>query len=206
MSVPNNCLTKGHAAPGGSNGHHTHDRLIVFTGGPGSGKSTLIDALEQQGYARSQEAGRAIIQDQIAIDGPALPWRDRQAFAEAMLGWELRSYRLAQRHPGPVLFDRGVPDVIGYLRLCELPVPDHLFRAAAAFRYRPQVFIAPPWPAIYRQDAERKQTLDEAERTFDAVAQAYRDCNYALIELPRADVAARARFVIEHIGGPGAIT
>lgn len=202
MSASNTNLTEPDAAARGAD---NTDRLIVFTGGPGSGKSTLIDALEQHGHARSEEAGRAIIQDQIAIDGPALPWRDRQAFAEAMLGWELRSYRLAQRHPGPVLFDRGVPDVIGYLRLCELPVPDHLLRAAAAFRYRQQVFIAPPWPEIYRQDAERKQSLDEAQRTCHAVAQAYRDCGYTLIELPRADVAARVRFVIERIGTARAI-
>ncbi|WP_456281329.1 AAA family ATPase [Cupriavidus sp. JZ107] len=190
-------LTGRHAAARGTD---NTARLIVFTGGPGSGKSTLIDALEQQGYARSEEAGRGIIQDQVAIDGPALPWRDRQAFAEAMLGWELRSYRMGQRQAGPVLFDRGVPDVIGYLRLCELPVPKHLLRAAVAFRYRQQVFIAPPWPEIYRQDAERKQSLDEAERTFDAVAQAYRDCGYTLIELPRADVATRVRFVLDSIG------
>jgi predicted ATPase len=37
--------------------------LFVITGGPGSGKSTLIDALERAGFARSIEAGRAIIQD-----------------------------------------------------------------------------------------------------------------------------------------------
>jgi len=202
MSAQDMGLTGRHAAARGTD---NTARLIVFTGGPGSGKSTLIDALEQQGYARSEEAGRGIIQDQAAIDGPALPWRDRQAFAEAMLGWELRSYRMGQRHAGPVLFDRGVPDVIGYLRLCELPVPEHLLRAAATFRYRQQVFIAPPWPEIYRQDAERKQSLDEAERTFDAVAQAYRDCGYALVELPRADVAARVRFVIEQIGAAHAI-
>ncbi|WP_422650849.1 AAA family ATPase [Cupriavidus sp. H18C1] len=202
MSAPSFNETQHHAAAGVA-GHI--DRLIVFTGGPGSGKSTLIDALERQGYARSEEAGRGIIQDQVAIDGPALPWRDRKAFAEAMLGWELRSYRLAQRHSGPVLFDRGVPDVIGYLRLCELPVPDHLLRAAATFRYRQQVFIAPPWPEIYRQDAERKQSLDEAERTCHAVAQAYRDCGYTLIELPRVDVAARVRFVTERIGAARAV-
>lgn len=196
MSAPSFNQTEHHAAAGVA-GHI--DRLIVFTGGPGSGKSTLIDALEQLGHARSEEAGRGIIQDQVAIDGPALPWRDRQVFAEAMLGWELRSYRLAQRHTGPVLFDRGVPDVIGYLRLCELPVPDHLLRAAATFRYRQQVFIAPPWPEIYRQDAERKQSLDEAERTYHSVAQAYRDCGYTLIELPRVDVAARVRFVLDNI-------
>lgn len=92
-------------------------RFMVLTGGPGSGKSTLIDALQNAGYARSMEAGRGVIQDQIAIDGQALPWRDQVAFAELMLSWEMRSYHIAKHASGPVFFDRGVPDVVGYLRL-----------------------------------------------------------------------------------------
>ena len=106
-------------------------RLFVVTGGPGSGKTTLIDALAQAGCARSIEAGRGVIQDQVAIGGPALPWRDPQAFAELMLCWEMRSYHLAQEQAGPVFFDRGVPDVIGYLRMLGLPVPHHMEEAAA---------------------------------------------------------------------------
>ena len=66
-------------------------RLFVVTGGPGSGKTTLIDALAQGGCARSIEAGRGVIQDQVTIGGHALPWRDPQAFAELMLCWEMRS-------------------------------------------------------------------------------------------------------------------
>lgn len=171
-------------------------RLIAFTGGPGSGKTTLLDALAQRGLVRSEEAGRAVIRDQLAIDGPALPWRDPAVFAEHMLGFELRSHRLGSALPGPVLFDRGVPDVIGYLRLCGLPVPDHLWRAARRFRYRREVFIAPFWRDIYRTDAERMQTIEEAERTCEAVAQAWRECGYSLVELPLAGVAERVEFVM----------
>jgi len=77
------------------------DRLNVITGGPGSGKSTLFDALAKQGIHSMPEAGRAIIQDQVAIGGEALPWSDRRAFAELMLGWEIRSYRAALRLSAP---------------------------------------------------------------------------------------------------------
>jgi len=66
------------------------DRFFVLTGGPGWGKSTLLDALENAGYARSVEAGRGIIPDQMAIGGRALPWEDPLAFAELMLSWEMR--------------------------------------------------------------------------------------------------------------------
>ncbi|MGS0895607.1 AAA family ATPase [Burkholderia stagnalis] len=172
-------------------------RFFVVTGGPGSGKSTLLDALEHAGFARSQEAGRGVIRDQAAIGGHALPWRDPAAFAELMLSWEMRSYHLARQALGPVLFDRGVPDVIGYLRLTGLAVPVHADAAARRFRYHRRVFIAPPWPDIYARDAERRQDFDEAARTYDAMVDCYTSYGYRLVELPRASVAARVRFVLD---------
>ena len=69
------------------------DRLFVITGGPGSGKSTLLDGLAEHGICTMPEAGRAIIQDQVAIGGEALPWSDRLAFAE--LGRLLKKHRAA---------------------------------------------------------------------------------------------------------------
>ncbi|MFZ5783039.1 MAG: AAA family ATPase [Pseudomonadota bacterium] len=178
----------------------TIQRFHVVTGGPGSGKSTLIDALGKAGHAGTVEAGRAIIQDQTLIGGPALPWKDPAAFAEMMLSWEMRSYRLAETSSGPVFFDRGIPDVIGYLRLVGLPVPAHLLRAAEHFRYNGLVFVAPPWPAIFVNDEERRQSLPEAERTCRSVTAAYADCGYRLVDLPLAPVAARLRFVLEAVG------
>jgi predicted ATPase len=180
----------------------THDpsQLFVVSGGPGAGKTTLIDALERAGYARTIEAGRGVIQDQVAIGGRALPWIDPQAFAELMLCWEMRSYRIASALTGPVLCDRGVLDVVGYLRLMGLKVPDHMERAARQLRYDRRVFIAEPWPAIFTQDAERKQTLAEAEESYRAAISTYRDYDYELVMLPRASVAERVRFVRAIVG------
>ncbi len=47
------------------------NHMFVITGGPGSGKSSLIDALAATGIGHMPEAGRAIIQDQTRINGPA---------------------------------------------------------------------------------------------------------------------------------------
>jgi predicted ATPase len=178
------------------------DRFFIVTGGPGSGKSALIDALEQRGYACSVEAGRGIIQDQMAIGGEALPWSDRMLFAELMLSWEMRSYRMVQNSPGSVFFDRGVIDVLGYLRLVGLPIPEHMHKAAGTFRYHRRALIAPPWQEIFHQDRERKQDFEEAVRTYDAMVTTYDAYGYELIELPRASLEDRVRFVLHEIVGP----
>ncbi|CDX13077.1 conserved hypothetical protein [Mesorhizobium sp. ORS 3324] len=177
-------------------------RFFVLTGGPGSGKTTLIETLKSAGFATAPEAGRGIIRDQMAIGGPALPLLDPALFAELMLSWELRSWHAAQGEPAPVFFDRGVPDTIGYLRLCGLPVPDHIRSAATTFRYARHVFIAPPWPEIFVQDEERRQTLDRAERTFQSVTSAYAELGYELVLLPLVPVEERVCFILDAAGLP----
>lgn len=175
-------------------------RFFVVTGGPGSGKSSLIDKLQRHGYAACTEAGRGIIQDQVVIGGSALPWSDPMLFAELMLSWDMRSYHIAQPAAGPVFFDRGVPDVLGYLRLSGLQAPQHMERAAAVFRYNRRVFIAPPWQDIFQQDSERKQDFEEAVRTYEALVASYTTYAYELVEIPRVSVEERARFVLESLG------
>ncbi len=179
------------------------ERFFVLTGGPGSGKSAIIEALHRAGYACSVEAGRGVIQDQVSIGGPALPWHDPVLFAELMLSWDLRSYGIATRAAGPVFFDRGVVDALGYLRLLGRPVPRHVTAAVETFRYNRRVFIAPPWEEIYRRDGERKQDFAEAVRTCQAMVAAYSESNYELIEIPLGPVDQRAQFVLETIGKTG---
>jgi len=180
-----------------------YDRFYVVTGGPGSGKTSLIEALRLHGLCCATEAGRGVIQDQVKIEGRALPWRDPLLFAELMLSWDMRSYAMALESTVPVIFDRGIPDVLGYLRLVGSPVPQHILNAARIFRYSPIVFIAPPSREIFRQDSERKQDFDEAVRTYDALAKTYAGLNYRLVELPLVSIDERLQFVLDYIQ-PGA--
>ncbi|HIP79651.1 MAG TPA: ATPase, partial [Kiloniellaceae bacterium] len=152
--------------------------------------------LRAAGHRSSAEAGRAIIRQQMEIDGPALPWRDRALYAELMLSWELRAMEAQKDGPDPVFFDRGLPDIVGYLRLEGLPVPEHILRAAQDRRYARQIFLFPPWPEIFTGDAERKQTAEVAAATCRVMAETYSELGYELIEVPRAGVAERARFIL----------
>ncbi|HEY9472786.1 MAG TPA: AAA family ATPase [Mycobacteriales bacterium] len=187
-------------------GRSPAQRFVVITGGPGSGKSTLIDALCDAGHPVVGEAGRTIIQHQSAIGGHALPWLDPELYAEMILSWEIRSYHQAMREPGVVSFDRGVTDVVGSYLLLGRPVPAHVMTAAETFRYHRRVFVAPPWPEIYRNDRERRQDHDEAVRTHDAMVRAYIQLGYELVTLPRTDVRTRVEFVLRHAQFSGAPT
>jgi predicted ATPase len=152
--------------------------------------------MTRRGFRTMPEAGRAIIQDQVRIGGPALPWADRAIFAELMLGWELRSYHEALASGAPVLMDRGIPDAVGYLTLCGLPAPAHVEAAAKIHPYNKRVFLAPYWDDIFTQDAERKQDRKEAEATGRVMAEICSGLGYRIVELPLVGIEQRADFLM----------
>jgi predicted ATPase len=169
-------------------------RCFVITGGPGMGKTTLINALQEAGYPAIPESGRSIIKQQVATGGTALPWLNAIAFANAMWKADFQRY-MDHNNAAITFFDRGFPDVIGYLRLCRLPAPGFMLTTARAIRYNPKVFITPPWEAIYRADEERKQPFAEAVETYHQMKSLYRELDYETIEIPLATVEERVAFV-----------
>jgi predicted ATPase len=112
---------------------------------------------------------------------------------------------MSRAQAGAVFFDRGVPDVIGYLRLMGLPIPAHMERAAETFRYSRRVFVSPPWREIFKQDSERKQSYEEAEGTYEAMVATYAGYGYELAMVPRLPLGQRVQFVIENVGTTGAV-
>ncbi|MEN3931493.1 AAA family ATPase [Microvirga sp. W0021] len=175
------------------------NNLFILTGGPGSGKTTLINALENRGFQISEETGRRIIKEQVANNGTALPWEDKAAFAGQMLKYEIENYKLFASSQSPVFFDRGILDVIGYAELEGLSVSQDMQSAAQNHRYNQLVFILPPWQEIYENDAERKQNFEIAEATYKAMLSVYTRYGYRLLEIPRRPIEERVRFILEHI-------
>ncbi|QDH33432.1 AAA family ATPase [Porphyrobacter sp. YT40] len=167
-------------------------RHLVLTGAPGAGKTALLEAAAASGMATSPEVARALLQQP---GGMALRENDPLGFALTMLEGHLAEYRRFADHPGPVLFDRGFPDVVGFLEMANLPIPEAVESACRTLRYDGPIFRAPAWPAIYRQDAERIQDFAEAVASDRAVSAAWRRYGYSVVDLPLASVADRLAFI-----------
>jgi predicted ATPase len=113
-----------------------------------------------------------------------------------MLERSIASYRKHIGADSIIFFDRGIPDTLCYARLTGLTLEDEILAACSMYRYAQQIFLAPPWREIYAIDAERKQTYDEAVRTYELMVEAYEDCGYQVVEIPRTDPAQRANFIV----------
>lgn len=171
-------------------------RCAVLTGAPGAGKSTLLDAAAAAGLATSPEVARELLQ---APGGMELRASDPLGFAEAMLEAHAREFERHANTAVPVLFDRGFPDVVGFLDVSGLSVPKAVDQACRRLRYAGPILRAPAWRDIYRQDAQRIQTWQQAVASDEAVTAAWRRYGYEPIDLPLADVAERLRFLQERL-------
>ena len=68
-------------------------------------------------------------------------------------------------------------------------------RAMAARPYHQTVFLAPPWEALFANDAERRHSFEDAVAEHDRLGPAYAELGYRVVPLPKTGVAERVAFV-----------
>jgi predicted ATPase len=170
------------------------NRFVVISGCSGGGKSTLLTELCGRGYAVVEEPGRRIVRQEIEHRGAALPWLDPAAFLRRVVELSLADRLSARLREGWVFFDRGLVDAAAGLQ--DLTGEAALATLRHTHRYHHRVFLAPPWPEIYRTDDERRHDLDTAVAEYLRLLKVYPSLGYEVILLPKAAVAERADFVL----------
>lgn len=202
-SAPRQChLTGGHAIPKTSNNPLKtpifHPRFVLITGCSGGGKSTLLEELRRRGHPVVEEPGRRIVRDQLETGGSALPWQDETAFARLAIETAISDRdAVSKSTEGWVFFDRGLIDAASALEA--ITGEPALAPLNARHPYCRQVFLAPPWPEIYDQDAERRHGLSAAMGEYERLERQLPGLGYDVVLLPKASVAERADFVLNSL-------
>jgi len=173
--------------------------FFIFTGGPGAGKTSVLDELSAMGYQAVEEVARKIIKEQNQTGGNATHDGDQQAFCELMLAAAVQDYKDLIESSRVFFFDRGVPGLAGYSTMTAGQVSAAVQEASSQYRYNPIVFCFPPWEEIYQNDAERQQDFAEAVRTYRVLKQAHEDLGYVTVEVPKVSVAERVQFILSYV-------
>jgi len=171
-------------------------KRVLIIGGPGTGKSTLITALEEKGYVCFHEISREVTAaaqkkgiEQLFLTQPLL-------FSELLLKGRIQQFKDAEPLTTAFAFyDRGIPDVAAYMDYTGDAYPD-MFRDACKAHVYDIAFILAPWKEIYEQDNERYESFEQAETIQKYLTAAYESYGYQLINVPFGTVAERVSFIL----------
>lgn len=172
-------------------------KMIIITGGPGSGKSSLIAQLSKMGFATVAEASRILIKQESKKPDGMLPWRDMAGFARLCQQSMLEDFIRNTGKESLVFFDRALPDIVAYLQLWGLTVEQSLHDLIVTHRYYHLVFWCGPWPDIYVNDPERPQSYQVAERLGLKIKKVYENYGYEVLEVPKTRVKERVKYIVE---------
>jgi predicted ATPase len=171
-------------------------RLYIITGGPGSGKTTLMQELEnRKKYMIVKESAKDVILEQQA-KGIEEPWLELD-FQEKVTELQLKRETALPAGNGIVFLDRGLPDGLAYCKFRNQKVPRNLYLAMKACDYE-KVFFLEPLPN-YEKSSFRVENEEDAKTIADLIKQTYTQLGYEIIDVPVMDVAKRADFVLQHL-------
>ena len=173
--------------------------IIVLTGGPGTGKTTIIDALIEQGYACFPEISRHVILEakkqgieQLFLEKPLL-------FSELLLEGRRKQYQQAIAEQAEIVFmDRGIPDILAYMHYIGDSYPAFFEQACKEYNYS-KIFVLPPWEDIYESDEARYENFEQAKLIFNHLLETYQKYGYELVEVPRGTVEERIEYILSQL-------
>ena len=175
--------------------------IIVIIGGPGTGKSTIIDGLVAKGFCCYPEISRQVTLEakqqgieQLFLENPLL-------FSELLLEGRKKQFKSALEETHKVVFiDRGIPDVLAYMHYIGDSYPTHFDLACRENLYT-KIFILPPWEEIYVSDEARYENFEQAELIHEHLTETYQNYGYELVEVPKDTLDNRILFILDEISG-----
>jgi len=173
-------------------------KKVVITGGPGTGKTAVINHLKSQGYFCLAEISREVILeaqqqgiDQLFLTDPIL-------FSQKLLEGRIAQYQQVEKVSKTIFFDRGIPDTVAYMDYFNTQYPEHFIQACHNHPYD-MIFLLPPWEEIYCSDNERYESFEQAVEIHKALKETYLNYGYTPIEVPFDTVANRVNYINSHL-------
>ncbi len=181
-------------------------KRIVITGGPGTGKTSVIDALKENDFYCYDEIIRAMTlaatkntNPEVHISNPIDFVSDPKQFNTDLINGRVANFNAAELLVRDFcFFDRGIPDVLAYMDFFNQTY-DTFFTDACSNHKYDMVFLLPPWKAIYKSDSERFESFEQAQQIHEHLVKTYQKFGYTIIEVPFDSINERRNFILNSI-------
>ena len=172
---------------------------IVLIGGPGTGKTSVINELIARNYFCMTEISREVTLkaqekgiEQLFLTKPLL-------FSQLLLeGREQQFISADKSQHNTVFFDRGIPDVHAYLDFFKTEYTATFLEKSKSYKYD-VIFHFSPWEEIHTTDNERYETFEESKLIDKHLIKTYSELDYIIINVPFGSVEERTNFILNSL-------
>ncbi len=170
-------------------------RKYIITGAPGTGKSTLIEALENKGFPCIKEVSRKVIKSEQDNGNNGMPWKNIERFTSLVF---TNTKKALLDNSQSQFCDRSLVDNLAYLKYYNKDTPNYLKRFNYNTHYHNIVFFAPQWEEIYTTDNQRPEGFEAQTKLSKQIEKTYLDMGFTLIYIPLVSVKERTEFILKH--------
>ncbi len=179
-------------------GEKHHMEKYILTGGPGSGKSSILFELEGRGEYIVREAAEDYIRKQQS-KGIKEPWFESD-FQDEILRLQLMRENKVSSDAKRVYLDRSCLDGMAYLEKGSSTYSKihHIMTTEVA--YNKKVFLVELLDTVETNEV-RRENYAGAKELQDKLELLYIEYGYDIIRVPSGDVRERADLVMMHTTG-----
>ncbi|NND65719.1 MAG: ATP-binding protein [Gammaproteobacteria bacterium] len=170
----------------------------VITGGPSAGKTSIINALAEQGFHIEHESARLVIDEALANGQTIEELRGDQEeqFQEIVFDHKLkREQQLDSKEL--IFFDRGMQDTFAYYQLHGFTIPEAMQQAMDQSDYK-KVFLLESHG--FEEDYARTESEAETQKLFRLLKEGYQRSGLLVEVIPTfSTIEERIDFFLDEI-------
>lgn len=172
--------------------------VYVITGGPGFGKTTILNLLAEKGFPVCPENARSLM-TQVRDKEESGKLGSWPSDFEKIIADRRVDFLTSISEEVIAFSDRGLPDQVAYSRYKKKVPSPFISGVVTANRYAPIVFVTPPWKEIYTKDKIRREEFTDALEIHRQIVNAYLKYGYKIVNLPLTIPEERVKFILNFL-------
>ena len=168
----------------------------VITGGPSTGKTTVINLLTKRGYKTTIEHARHYI-DTMKVEGRTVEEirANKRKFQLGVLDMQIEQE--AELSPSDTVFlDRAIPDAMAYYRFLKLEYDKILLDAMKEVAYK-KIFILDRLPFV--NDYARTEDEQAQKLIHQLIIEVYQSLEFPVVFVPVISPDERVEFILKNL-------